>query len=105
MLKGNGGGEYRAKVKLRVIEFELEGANSSVESSVRQLTSALSTRSSGVAAGPPQARAQPALTAVGEESEPVRGTDVEPDRDSEDFVASPAKAHILPQASISPRTP
>jgi hypothetical protein len=27
MAKGNSGGEDRAKVKLRVIEFELEGAN------------------------------------------------------------------------------
>jgi hypothetical protein len=45
MPKNSGGGEDRAKVKLRVIEFELEGANSSVENSIRQLTAALTFRS------------------------------------------------------------
>jgi hypothetical protein len=41
LAKGNSGQEDRAKVKLRVIEFELEGANASVENSIRQLTQAL----------------------------------------------------------------
>jgi hypothetical protein len=44
MPKGNSGTEDRAKVKLRVIEFELEGSNASVENSIRQLTNALTTR-------------------------------------------------------------
>ena len=42
--KGHGGGEDRAKVKLRVIEFELEGGNASVENSIRQITNSLTTR-------------------------------------------------------------
>jgi len=45
MPNGNTGGEDRAKVKLRVIEFELEGGNTSVENSIRQLTNALTIRS------------------------------------------------------------
>lgn len=48
MPKGNSGGEDRAKVKLRVIEFELEGGNASVENSIKQLTNALSTRTIAV---------------------------------------------------------
>lgn len=44
MAKGQGGNEDRAKVKLRVIEFELEGGNQSVENSIRQLTHALTMR-------------------------------------------------------------
>ena len=44
MAKGQGGNEDRAKVKLRVIEFELEGGNASVENSIRQLTHALTAR-------------------------------------------------------------
>lgn len=44
MAKGIPGAEDRAKVKLRVIEFELEGSNASVESSIRQPTQALSNR-------------------------------------------------------------
>lgn len=41
MPKGHGGVDDHAKVKLRVIDFELEGANASVENSIRQLASAL----------------------------------------------------------------
>jgi len=44
MPKGNSGVEDRAKVKLRVIEFELEGGNASVENSIRQITNALTNR-------------------------------------------------------------
>jgi len=40
----NIGNEDRAKVKLRVIDFELEGGNAAVENSIRQLTNALTTR-------------------------------------------------------------
>jgi hypothetical protein len=71
MAKGNSGGEDRAKVKLRVIEFELEGANASVENSIRQLTSALANRT--VAVSPLQAKPQKELagTAPSKEVEPV----------------------------------
>lgn len=59
MPKGGSGNEDRAKVKLRVIEFELEGGNASVENSIRQLTHALTTNRNGapanrVPAGKPQ---------------------------------------------------
>ena len=40
MPKGNTG-EDRAKVKFRVIEFELEGGNAAVENSIRTLTTAI----------------------------------------------------------------
>jgi hypothetical protein len=102
MPKGNGGGEYRAKVKLRVIEFELEGANSSVESSVRQLTSALSNRSNDGAVRPLPARPQPALTATEEVIYAVEGTDAEPAQESEDFAASPAKARAARKPPSAP---
>lgn len=45
MPKGHGGTDDRAKVKLRVIEFELEGGNASVENSIRQITNSLAIRS------------------------------------------------------------
>ncbi|HYW42228.1 MAG TPA: hypothetical protein VE959_05190 [Bryobacteraceae bacterium] len=44
----SGGNEDRAKVKLRVVEFELEGGNAAVENSIRQITHALAIRN-----GPP----------------------------------------------------
>jgi hypothetical protein len=44
MAKNQGSGEDRAKVKLRITEFELEGSNASVESSIRQITQALNGR-------------------------------------------------------------
>jgi hypothetical protein len=46
MAKGNTGAEDHAKVKVRVIEFELEGGNATVENSIRQLTTALTSRNS-----------------------------------------------------------
>ncbi|MGH9505511.1 MAG: hypothetical protein ACRD13_01180 [Terriglobales bacterium] len=45
MPKAHAGTEERAKVKLRVIEFELEGGSAAVENSIRQITSSLATRS------------------------------------------------------------
>jgi hypothetical protein len=40
MAKNSGSGEDRAKVKFRFYEFELEGASSSVENSIKQITQA-----------------------------------------------------------------
>jgi hypothetical protein len=100
--KGNGGAEDRAKVKLRVIEFELEGANSSVESSIRQLTSALSIRSNGGTPKPLPPRPQPALAASEDEIEPVEAPDVESAQDSEAFAAAPARAPIARKPSPTP---
>jgi hypothetical protein len=62
MPKGGSGSEDRAKVKLRVIEFELEGGNASVENSIRQITSALTTRNAApkpLPARPPKELAAP----------------------------------------------
>ncbi len=50
MPKGHGGTEDRAKVKLRVIEFELEGGNAAVENSIRQITNSLAIRASSAKA-------------------------------------------------------
>lgn len=41
MAKNQGGPDDRAKVKFRVIEFELEGANAAVENSVKNLTTVI----------------------------------------------------------------
>lgn len=54
MSKGHSAADDRAKVKLRVIEFELEGGNTSVENSIRQLTNALSARTTTVSKSLPQ---------------------------------------------------
>jgi hypothetical protein len=62
MAKSQSGSDDRAKVKLRIIEFELDGANASVENSIRQLTHALSTRTS---AGVPKALASRPSTEAG----------------------------------------
>src|SRR3954470_206001 len=66
MAKSQGGNEDRAKVKLRVIEFELEGGNASVENSIRQLTHALTVRNGQV----PPAKSAPAPRQVVELAEP-----------------------------------
>lgn len=50
MPKAPSGNEDRAKVKLRIIEFELEGGNASVESSIRQIVHSLGAKANG--AGP-----------------------------------------------------
>src|SRR5690242_10975476 len=47
MAKSNTGADDHAKVKVRVIEFELEGGNATVENSIRQLTTALTNRPVG----------------------------------------------------------
>jgi hypothetical protein len=54
MAKGNTGEDDHAKVKVRVIEFELEGGNATAENSIRQLTTALTTRNSAPKPLPPK---------------------------------------------------
>jgi hypothetical protein len=48
MAKNQGGGEDRAKVKLRITDFELEGSNASVENSIRQIVQGLNARNAVV---------------------------------------------------------
>ena len=55
MPKSNTGVDDHAKVKVRVIEFELEGSNATVENSIRQLTTALTPRNGSVKVLPPKA--------------------------------------------------
>jgi hypothetical protein len=102
MPKGNGGAEDRAKVKLRVIECELDGANNSVESSIRKLTSALSIRSNGGALKPLPPRTQPALSATEERAGPVEVIEVQPAQDGGDFAASAAKVRVPRKPSPTP---
>jgi hypothetical protein len=54
MPKANTGVDDHARVKVRVIEFELEGSNATVENSIRQLTTALTPRNGTVKALPPK---------------------------------------------------
>jgi hypothetical protein len=70
MPKGGGSNEDRAKVKLRVIEFELEGGNASVENSIRQLTHALTTPRNGAPARLAPAKPQRELAAGASAAEP-----------------------------------
>jgi hypothetical protein len=73
MAKIAAGADDHAKVKLRVIEFELEGSNAAVENSIRQLTSALGTRPAAPKALPvkaPKELASPDIANAEEELEP-----------------------------------
>src|ERR1700722_15680468 len=53
MAKNQGGSDDRAKVKFRVIEFELEGGNAAVENSVRNLTNAITQKNGTGSQGKP----------------------------------------------------
>jgi hypothetical protein len=90
MAKNVNGPDDHAKVKFRVIEFELEGANAAVENSVRNLTTVIMQKNGAVAPAKPALRgsgagpvlpAAPAVTEVAEEPEnfeqPVVGTEAE----------------------------
>lgn len=106
MAKGQGGNEDRAKVKLRVIEFELEGGNQSVENSIRQLTHALTTRNGQAAppknAGPArQAKELAAPEVEGETEEYAEETEVlEPEAEND-----PEKARKASKPAGKPRMP
>jgi hypothetical protein len=69
MAKGNS--EDRAKVKLRVIEFELEGSNLSVENSIRQITNSLGVRPAAPKALPPKLAKETPASASAEETEMI----------------------------------
>jgi hypothetical protein len=96
--------EDRAKVKLRVIEFELEGGNASVENSIRQLTHALSLRN-GTPIAPPKTPKEigvgspPPATEIEDPAQDAEYTDV-PETTTEP-TAKPAK----PKASYEPPIP
>jgi len=90
MAKSNAGADDHAKVKLRVIEFELEGSNASVENSIRQLTTALGTRPTSLKSLPtkvPKELASPNTsdaTEVELEPELLEAEGSEPNGDSAD---------------------
>jgi hypothetical protein len=72
MAKNQGGLDDRAKVKFRVIEFELEGGNTAVENSVRNLTNAITQKNGAGALPKPAFRTNgngPALPAASAEPE------------------------------------
>jgi hypothetical protein len=99
MAKGNGA-EDRAKVKLRVIEFELEGGNASVENSIRQLTHALTNRTSAPTK-PLSTKTSAALTAGEEPEMEVEDAEiVEPEADvngDEPMASKPSKKRYKPR--------
>ncbi len=99
MAKGNPGAEDRAKVKLRVIEFELEGSNASVENSIRQLTNALSVRNGTMKPAIP-AKPQKELGVATETEDIVEADVVDPDESGGEapLAATPAKpARVKPK--------
>jgi hypothetical protein len=70
MPKGHGGTDDRAKVKLRVIEFELEGGNAAVENSIRQITNSLAIRSTSARPVAPARQPRELAPGDGEHQEP-----------------------------------
>jgi hypothetical protein len=102
MAKGNPGAEDRAKVKLRVIEFELEGANASVENSIRQLTNALATRNGSPKPVAP-AKPQKELAAPPSEEEVVDAEVVEEETENEAEPAAPVSK--VPKVKAKPKPP
>jgi hypothetical protein len=102
MAKGNPGAEDRAKVKLRVIEFELEGSNASVENSIRQLTAALTTRNG---------TAKPAITPKAKElsggaaTEPEEAVDADVIEPDENESETPAASPKTPRPKAKPKPP
>src|SRR5215471_14259533 len=101
MAKGNSGAEDRAKVKLRVIEFELEGGNASVENSIRQLTNALATRNgSPKTVAPAKPSKELAAASPEEEMEVMEAEVVE--SESEEVENTPAKK---PKTKPKPKAP
>ena len=101
MAKGNSGAEDRAKVKLRVIEFELEGANASVENSIRQLTNALATRNGSSKPVAP-AKPQKELAGAAPEEDVMEAEVVEPQAAEDE---TPAAAPKTPRAKPKPKPP
>ncbi len=75
MSKANTGVDDHAKVKVRVIEFELEGSNATVENSIRQLTTALTPRNGTVKVISPKPPAKE-LSGAATEVEDVSDTEV-----------------------------
>jgi hypothetical protein len=99
----NTGADDHAKVKVRVIEFELEGGNATVENSIRQLTTALTNRTVGPKLPPPKT---PKELHAGNGAETIE----EPENDVLDtqFIenddAPPAKKPSRPKKAPKPPT-
>ena len=108
MAKGNFGSEDRAKVKLRVIEFELEGGNAAVENSIRQLTQALTQRSEAPTTGgkalPPKPTKE--LAAGDKPDSNVEDVVEEPEvLDAEPVEANGTPKATKPKTTYKPRVP
>lgn len=105
MAKGNQGnqGEDRAKVKFRVIEFELEGANANVENSIRQLAHAISNRNgTTVKMVPPKASKE--ITAAPED-EAVDTEVVSEEETPEEEAPAQTATTKTPRPKRTPKTP
>jgi hypothetical protein len=98
--------EDRAKVKFRVIEFELEGGNANVENSIRQLAHAFTNHGNGGPARvatpkPPKelSAGAPAedIDEVAAEAEYIKPTDVE--------IGAPPAKPAKPRSVYMPRAP
>ena len=103
MAKNLSGLDDRAKVKFRVIEFELEGANAAVESSVKNLTTVIMQKSGASAPAKPALRgngAAPVLPA------PPTGTDVAEELENlEDRSVTGAEEDAAEPTPARPRGP
>jgi hypothetical protein len=103
MAKNASGPDDRAKVKFRVIEFELEGANAAVENSVRNLAAAITQKNgTGTPAKPVIIKgsgAGPMLTAVptAAEVEEPENSEAQPVGGAEEEAAdsSPARPRVV----------
>jgi hypothetical protein len=103
MPKANTGVDDHAKVKVRVIEFELEGSNATVENSIRQLTTALTPRNGTVKALPPKP-ANKELSGAATEIEEVIDAEVVEEETSEPSGDTP-QPKKTPKVKAKPKAP
>ena len=102
MAKNLSGPDDRAKVKFRVIEFELEGANATVESSVKNLTTVIMQKNGASAPPKPVLRgngAAPVLPAA------PTATEIEEPENLEEQLVSGAEEDVAESSPTRPRVP
>ena len=106
MAKGHAGGDDRAKVKFRVIEFELEGGNATVESSIRQLAGALSARNAPSQKALPPRQPKELGNGLSAESEEIEETVEDPEVwEAEAPDAQPPRANKGTKSVYKPKLP
>jgi hypothetical protein len=106
MAKGNPGSEDRAKVKFRVIEFELEGGNAAVENSIRQMAGAMIGRANAPAKPQPTRSPKELGASPNAEVEEVDGAAQDPEiLESETEETPETKTPKSPKTAYKPKTP